>query len=604
MSSPGGWLRGVIKEVPSGDTLIIMGQVKGGPPPEKRITLSSLVAPKLGRRDGSSRDEPFAWQSREFLRKKTIGQPCVFRIDYKVEGIAREFGSVFIGQSNPPENVAFSVVAAGWAKVRGGHQQSPFIEELDRLQEQAIENQVGMHTKDPEMLTASVRDLPCAENGQGLDAMELLSTMGKGKPLPAIVEQVLNGTTLRVLLLPSFHTSTVMVCGLQSPSMGRRDPGNPEAEPTPEPFAREAKHFAECRILNREVRVVLEGVDKYNNLFGTVKFVVNDEPVDFGEQIVAVGLAKVVDWSLAMMTTGATRLREGERAAKQARAAIWHDYVPPPTANTKVAGEYKGKVLEVISGDMVVVKDPNGTEHKISLASIRAPRMGRRDDKPEPYAVEAKDFVRRNIIGREVHVKMEYDRKIGAPAGKPGAEEQKDAAQQIMHFGSITFQDAGQDGQIKTKNIAEMLVERGLAVTQSHRGDDERSVYYDSGREPRQEVEEGRAGEPRQGAPSPLQRRQHRRRPEEREAVPALLPAGGPAGGGCGLCAQRPQVQAPHSEGGSADRVLAQRRQDAEPSPRGEPGPWERPRRRGALRAGGVCVRPREPHAARRGGSD
>lgn len=44
-----GWLRGVIKEVPSGDTLVIAGTSKQGPPPEKRITLSSLIAPKLVR---------------------------------------------------------------------------------------------------------------------------------------------------------------------------------------------------------------------------------------------------------------------------------------------------------------------------------------------------------------------------------------------------------------------------------------------------------------------------------------------------------------------------------------------------------------------------
>jgi hypothetical protein len=43
------WLRGVIKEVPSGDTLVIIGAIKSGIPPEKRIILSSLVAPKLVR---------------------------------------------------------------------------------------------------------------------------------------------------------------------------------------------------------------------------------------------------------------------------------------------------------------------------------------------------------------------------------------------------------------------------------------------------------------------------------------------------------------------------------------------------------------------------
>lgn len=40
-------MRGVVKEVVSGDTVIVMGDVKGGPPPEKRITLSSLQAPRL-----------------------------------------------------------------------------------------------------------------------------------------------------------------------------------------------------------------------------------------------------------------------------------------------------------------------------------------------------------------------------------------------------------------------------------------------------------------------------------------------------------------------------------------------------------------------------
>ena len=41
-------------------------------------------------------------------------QACVFKVDYVVEQISREFGSVFIGQ----ENVALSVVQAGWAKWR------------------------------------------------------------------------------------------------------------------------------------------------------------------------------------------------------------------------------------------------------------------------------------------------------------------------------------------------------------------------------------------------------------------------------------------------------------------------------------------------------
>ena len=96
--------------------------------------------------------------------------------------------------------------------------------------------------------------------------------MGKGKSVDAVVEQVLNGGTFRVYL-PSRNTyTTVVLCGIQCPSMGRRvavPTDGPvvegEAGATPatasaaaiassspsEPFAREAKFSSEFRALNR-----------------------------------------------------------------------------------------------------------------------------------------------------------------------------------------------------------------------------------------------------------------------------------------------------------------------------------------------------------------
>jgi len=37
---------------------------------------------------------------------------------------------------------------------------------------------------------------------------------------------------------------------------------------------------------------------------------------------------------------------------------------------------------------------PTGVERRVNLSSIRAPRMGTRDRAPEPWAVEAKEFLR------------------------------------------------------------------------------------------------------------------------------------------------------------------------------------------------------------------
>lgn len=262
-------------------------------------------------------------------------QPCVFRVDYVLEQAGgKEFGSVFV---NEKENAALSLVAQGWAKVRPpSDKQSPFYEELARAQADAEAKGLGVHTKDKDAAAAAVRDVLAADgtcSGDraielrnhcccgsrqcllqttcppgdfialcGLpaylpaefDTQGLLSRVGKGKPVSAIVEQVSSGSMLRVTLLPELQSATVMVAGVQCPSMGRRPPptaapaapaadGEEAAATGPaagtaaslvaagtsapsevqaEPFAREARYFTELRTLNREVKIVLEGVSQ------------------------------------------------------------------------------------------------------------------------------------------------------------------------------------------------------------------------------------------------------------------------------------------------------------------------------------------------------
>jgi staphylococcal nuclease domain-containing protein 1 len=71
-----------------------------------------------------------------------------------------------------------------------------------------------------------------------------------------------------------------------------------------------------------------------------------------------------------------------------------------------------------VSGDVLVVANVDGSaERRVNLSSIRAPRMGneRRGQKSEPWAVEAKEFLRQRCIGSTVKVSMEYARKVGGP---------------------------------------------------------------------------------------------------------------------------------------------------------------------------------------------
>ena len=69
-------------------------------------------------------------------------------------------------------------------------------------------------------------------------------------------------------------------------------------------------------------------------------------------------------------------------------------------AGTKLSDNFTGVVCEVVSGDCLVVRDAaNGQERRVNLSSIRAPRLGRKGEKPEDWATEAKEFLRVRLIG-------------------------------------------------------------------------------------------------------------------------------------------------------------------------------------------------------------
>ncbi|XP_011082808.1 ribonuclease TUDOR 1 [Sesamum indicum] len=529
-----GWLRGIVKAVPSGDCLVIMGNTKAEIPPEKTVTLSSLMAPKLAPRRGGV-DEPFAWDSREFLRKLCIGKEVTFRVDYTVPSINREFGSVFLGD----KNLALIVVAAGWAKVRQQGQQkgevSPFIAELLRLEEQAKDQGLGCWNRTPGAAEASIRDLPpsALSDPSNFDAMGLLATK-KGSPLEAIVDQVRDGSTVRVYLLPEFQYVQVFVAGVQAPSPGRRAAPEPvvgaevssneqngdsaaEArapltsaqriaaanasaamvEVPADPFGKEAKHFTEIRVLHRDVRIVLEGVDKFSNLTGSVYYSDGETAKDLALELVENGLAKYVEWSASLLEDDVRRrLKNAELHAKKTRLRIWTNYVPPATNSKAIHDQnFTGKVIEVVSGDCIIVADDSlpfgdpSAERRVNLSSIRGPKMGnpRRDQKPDPYARDAKEFLRTRLIGRQVNVSMEYSRKVNLLDGAPAASASTDT--RVMDFGSVFLVNPPKDGddaasgagsqQVGT-NIAELLVARGYATVVRHRDFEERSNYYDA----------------------------------------------------------------------------------------------------------------------------
>eukprot|EP00455_Lapot_gusevi_P054374 TRINITY_DN86_c0_g1_i1.p1 TRINITY_DN86_c0_g1~~TRINITY_DN86_c0_g1_i1.p1 ORF type:complete len:967 (-),score=426.63 TRINITY_DN86_c0_g1_i1:213-3059(-) len=457
----------LVKAVLSGDTIVLLGNAQpNGVQPERTITISGIIAPRFSRSKNAV-DEPFGWHSREFLRKKIVGQRVAFRILHKQGD--REYGNIMLNN----EDISTVMVANGWAKARVPAQANPDTpipperEALMKLEEEAQSQNIGIWVKNinPRDYIRNINYTPDARS---------LYEQCRGRSVPAVVEQVRDGSTFKVEFAAEGmnHYSIVLhLAGVQCPRVPlplsvleaqykQAMEENPDAklEPPREekagPYAIEAKLFSENRLLHRDVGLRIEGIDKSGNFFGTLQFPQGN--ITFA--LLKNGLGKSVQWSAAL-TADPAQIQAHEQMAKDAGLRLWAGYVAPlnsaPSANKK---DFLARVLQVLSGDCMVIEDATGAERKIYLSSIRAPRLARNNE--QPYGREAQECLRKKLVGKRVQVVVEYIRAVTDINNR--TEDRVFAA--VLH---------------NKQNIAESLVADGFAEVQRHRPEEDRSVYYD-----------------------------------------------------------------------------------------------------------------------------
>ncbi|XP_057710766.1 staphylococcal nuclease domain-containing protein 1 [Corythoichthys intestinalis] len=462
-----GLQRGIVKMVLSGCAIIVRGQPRGGPPPERQINLSNIRAGAMARRAAQSQpdtkdtpDEPWAFQAREFLRKKLIGKEVCFTVELKT-ALGREYGMVYLGKDTSGENIAESLVNEGLATVRreGIRGNNPDQVRLCDMEDQAKSSKKGMWSDGSGAHT--IRDLKYT-----IDNPRNFVDSLHQKPINAIIEHVRDGSVVRALLLPDYYLVTVMLSGVKCPTFKREADGTE----TPEPFAAEAKFFTESRLLQRDVQIILESCPN-QVILGTIMH----PNGNITELLLKEGFARCVDWSMAVYTQGAEKLRAAERSAKERKVRIWKDYVAPTANLDQKDRQFVAKVMQVLNADAMVVKGNSGEYKTIHLSSIRPPRIeGEEKSKDKdkrfrplydiPYMFEAREFLRKKLIGKKVNVTVDYIRAAtGAGESTPAFSERTCAT---VTIGGI--------------NIAEALVSKGLATVIRYRqDDDQRSSHYD-----------------------------------------------------------------------------------------------------------------------------
>ena len=61
--------------------------------------------------------QPYAWEAREFLRKKLLGKEVVFTIEAK-SAATREYGTVYLGRDTSAENLTETMINEGYVEVK------------------------------------------------------------------------------------------------------------------------------------------------------------------------------------------------------------------------------------------------------------------------------------------------------------------------------------------------------------------------------------------------------------------------------------------------------------------------------------------------------
>jgi len=460
--APAQLFHGIVKQIISGDSLMIRSAV-AGKNLEKQIMLSNIVSARLGRRLNASSpdstiepDQPFAFEAREFLRKKLIGKEVVF-VKEGTTTTSIDRGTLYLGKDTTTgENINEAIISAGLVDVRRLNKPSDEENRLVSLEEHAKSQGLGKWQKDSD--ADHIRNVKYTiEN-----ATNFVDSF-RQKPVDAIIEYVRDGSTLRVLLLPSYHNVSIQLSGIKCPGFKRE--GDVE---TPEAYAEEAKFFVEARLLQRDVQIILEGVANQSNgiLLGSILH----PNGNISEFLLREGLARCVDWSMGVVTGGAEKYRTAEKQAKQAKLRLWKNYSQTAAVLDESSKNFSGKVVEVSNGDGLVVK-VNESFKKIFLSSIRPPRIADFKDanlpKTEkkgnqlydvPFLFEAREFLRKKIIGKKVNCTVDYI--------QPKSDDYPEKVYCTVMFGET--------------NVAEALVSQGLArVIRYKQDDDQRSSKYD-----------------------------------------------------------------------------------------------------------------------------
>jgi staphylococcal nuclease domain-containing protein 1 len=429
---------GKVKSVLSGDSLVMTSIHNPGA--ERIISLAFVTSPHI-RKEG---DEQWAFESRDYLRKLVVGKAVTFQVLYQIPNTKREYATVTLsdGRKLPEE-----AIKEGWVKLRddAGRKEDTEkalqqLNELKLLEAQARSADKGIWRSEGGRIEVQ-HDLGNPQ--QFLDEW-------KGKTVDGLVERVLSGDRmlLRLIISPTKHVQVMaLVGGIRAPATERVNPSNQQVQPAEE-FGNEAKQFVEDRLLQRNVKIDVLGLSPQNQLIASIRH----PKGSIAKFLLEAGLARCTDNHSTLLGSDMAPLRQAEKEAQSAKRGLFKEHV----AKSAPGGNLEATVTKIFSADVIYVRNKTGVEKRINISSVRGPRQT--DAAEAPFRDEAKEFLRKRLIGKHVRLSIDGSR----PA--TGEYEAKEVA-------TVTYND---------KNIGLLLVQEGWCSVVRHKRDDpDRAPNYD-----------------------------------------------------------------------------------------------------------------------------
>lgn len=428
------------KSALSGDTLVLTPPNNPMGQQERIVNLAWVSAPHM-KKEG---DEAFAFPARDHLRRLCLGQQIKVHNQYTIPNTSRQYVTAELRDGTKlPE----SMVEAGWLKVReeaGKREDDEVlldrIEKLRLLESDAKTNKLGLW---------------CGKSGLIDVDYEITDADGflkewKGKTVDGRVERVITGDRLlvRLLLSEQKHMQLMtLLAGIRAPATERNVGG--QVQPAEE-FGNEARAYVETRLLQREVKVVVIGISPQRQLIANI---IHPTRGNIAEFLLSDGLARCNDFHSTLLGDKMPTLRACEKKAQSQKLRMHKNFVSKASG---AGGNLDMIVAKIISADTIIVRTKAGDERRINFSSCRGPRTT--DPAEAPFRDEAKEFLRKKLIGKHVNVSID--------GHKPAADgfEARDVA-------TVTE---------KGKNIGLQLVQEGWCSVIRHKKDDiDRASNYD-----------------------------------------------------------------------------------------------------------------------------